>query len=312
MENNESKKYEYLPATVSCQSFAKDLGLEIVVEGRGEMELEDVSISRPGLQLAGFFNYFPFHRVQILGNAESEYLKNLDPDRRNMCLKELFKRSLPCVIVSRDIQISDELMQNSIEASCPLFRSSKVTSALSNEVIMYLNKLLAPTSTRHGVLVDVSDIGILLVGKSGIGKSETALELIKRGHRLVADDLVVLKKVGDKVLGNAPKKIKNYMEIRGIGIINIPRMYGAGAVTDQKEIDLVIELENWDEEKEYDRLGVTEQTTEVMGEILPKLVIPVKPGRNLAIIIEVAARNLRLKSFGYNAATELLTKLKLI
>ena len=277
--------------TVSVQKFAEDLGLEVLFAGRGTLVLDTISVSRPGLQLAGFFTYFDSSRVQVLGNAEYEFLKNLEPSLRVERLNALFSSRIPCLILSRDLPTTAELTEAAKAVGCPLFRSDKVTTFLVNDIAVYLNRLLAPQLTMHGVLMDVYGVGILLSGHSGIGKSETALELVKRGHRLVADDSVIIKQISDNLIGTSPDMIRYFMEIRGIGIINVSNMFGSGAILGEKDIDLVVELESWQEGKEYDRLGETAVYETILGVRKPKLVIPVKPGRNLAIIIEVAARN---------------------
>ena len=293
---------------VSVSDFCGELGLEVLYEGRGDMVLQTISVSRPGLQLSGFFEYFDSSRVQVIGNAEYEYLKKLPTAERQDRLKKLFASGIPCLILARDLPVTEELTAAAKAEECPLFRSQKVTTVLVNDLVVYLNRLLAPQMTMHGVLVDVYGVGVLLLGRSGIGKSETALELVKRGHRLVADDSVVIREISEELIGTSPDIIRYFMEIRGIGIINISNMFGAGSILKEKEIDLVIELETWQEGKEYDRLGEKAQYESILGVKKSRIVIPVKPGRNLATIIEVAARNHRLKTMGYDAAAELIEK----
>jgi HPr kinase/phosphorylase len=295
--------------TLSVEQFARERGLEIIYAGRGELTLDSISVSKPGLQLAGFFKYFDSSRIQVLGNPEYEFLKDLDSESRSDSLKKLFSyQDIPCLILSRDLPTLSELIEEAKKVGCPILRSDKMTTTLMNDISLYLNKLLAPSMTVHGVLVDVSGVGILLTGHSGIGKSETALELIKRGHRLVADDNVIIKQISDSVIGSSPEMIRYFMEIRGIGIINVRNMYGTGSILNEKEIELVIEMEQWVEGKEYDRLGENHIYENILGIKTSKLIIPIKPGRNLAIIIEVAARNHRLKELGYDAAQELIGK----
>ena len=295
--------------TLSVEQFARERVLEVIYAGRGEITLDSISVSRPGLQLAGFFKYFDSSRIQVLGNPEYEYLKDLDSESRSDSLKKLFSfKDIPCVILSRDLPTLTELIEEAKIVGCPIFRSDRITTSLMNDISLYLNKLLAPSLTVHGVLVDVSGVGILLTGHSGIGKSETALELIKRGHRLVADDNVIIKQISDTLIGCSPEMIRYFMEIRGIGIINIRNMYGTGSILNEKKIELIIEMEQWVEGKEYDRLGENHIYENILGIKTSKLIIPVKPGRNLAIIIEVAARNYRLKMLGYDAAKELILK----
>ncbi len=238
------------------------------------------------------------------------YLDSMDPDNRKVQLDRFFSSGIPCVLISRNMEIPQYLIELAKKHQCPIIRSRKSTTSVIHRMISYLDSALAPRITRHGVLVDVYGEGVLLMGESGIGKSETALELIKRGHRLVADDAVEIKKVAEnRLIGDSPEVIRHFMEIRGIGIIDIKAMYGVGAVINTKAIDMVVYLEFWDSNKEYDRLGLTEEYTEILGAKLPKVILPVRPGRNLAIIIEVAVRNWRLKHMGYNAAKELDNRL---
>ncbi len=297
--------------SIPIDNIVKELGLEVIYSS--ELQNIDVStsdINRPGLQFAGFFDYFASERIQVLGKVEMTYLENMDPVAREMQLNRFFQYEFPCLIISRDMEIPDYILELSRKYKRLLLKSSLSTSTLIQKLINYLGSALAPKITRHGVLVDVYGAGVFLMGESGIGKSETALELVKRGHRLVADDAVEIKKVTDnRLIGESPELIRHFMEIRGIGIIDIKSMYGVGAVINNKPIDIVIYLEFWDNSKEYDRLGLTEEYTEILGVKIPKIVIPVRPGRNLAIIVEVAARNWRLKHMGYNAAQELDNRL---
>ena len=293
--------------TILLDNFCSDLGLEIVFAGRGRVTLSSYSVSRPGLQLAGYFKYFDSSRILIFGNSEYEFLRDLPPDVRRERVKMLFSyKDIPCLILSRDLPVLQEIIEEARQTGCPILRTDKVTTALMNDLFFYLNEKLAPSVTMHGVLMDISGVGILLTGHSGVGKSETAMELIKRGHRLVADDSVIIKKVADSLIGTSPEMIRYFMELRGIGIINIKNMYGSGSILNEKEIELVMELENWEEGKAYDRLGEGSMYENILGVNVLKHTVPVKPGRNLSIIIEVAARNFRLKSMGYDAAQELI------
>lgn len=296
--------------SVMLDKFAYDLKLEIVYTGRGVVTLSSMSVERPGLQLAGgFFNYFDSRRVIVLGLSEYEYLRTFTPEERKVKISSLLEHGeLPCIILSRDLPALPELIETAKQFSCPIFRSPKITTDLMSDLYIYLNRLLAPSVTEHGVLMEVFGVGILLTGKSGVGKSETAMELIKRGHRLIADDNVIIKEIANELYGTAPEIIRYFMELRGIGIINVKSMYGSGSVLDEKKIQLIIQLENWQQGKEYDRIGDETSTTSYFGISVPKLTIPVSPGRNLAIIIEVAARNFRLKSMGYDASEELITR----
>ena len=292
---------------ILLERFCGDLDLEIVFAGRGRVTLSSYSVTRPGLQLAGFFKYFDSTRILVFGNSEYEFLRSLPAEVRQERIRTLLSyKDIPCIILSRDLPVLHELIEEARKTACPIVRTDKVTTAIMNELFFYLNKKLAPQTSMHGVLMDVSGVGILLTGHSGIGKSETAMELIKRGHRLVADDSVIIKRVSDKLVGSSPEMIRYFMELRGIGIINIKNMYGSGSILNEKEIELVMELENWEEGKVYDRLGEGALYETILGMKVLKHVIPVKPGRNLSIIIEVAARNFRLKSMGYDAAQELI------
>jgi HPr kinase/phosphorylase len=296
--------------SVMLDKFAYDLHLETIYTGRGVVTLSSMSVERPGLQLAGgFFDYFDARRIIVLGLSEYEYLRTFSPDARLAKITSLLKHGeLPCIILSRDLPALPELVDAAKLYACPIFRSTKMTTDLMSDLYIYLNRLLAPSVNEHGVLMEVFGVGILLTGKSGVGKSETAMELIKRGHRLIADDNVIIKEIANELYGTAPDILRYFMELRGIGIINVKSMYGSGSVLDEKKIQLVIQLENWQQGKEYDRVGDEMSTTSYFEIKVPKLTIPVSPGRNLAIIIEVAARNFRLKSMGYDASEELITR----
>ena len=267
-------------------------------------------VNRPGLQLSGFFDYFDPERIQILGTVEYTYLEKMHPDDRYNALRKFFNFKPVAVVVTRGMEIFPELKQCAAESGVPLLRSKENTSQFMSALILSLNVWLAPMTTLHGVLVDVYGEGVLLLGESGVGKSETAIELVKRGHRLVADDAVEIKKVSKKTLvGSSPEIIRHFIELRGIGVIDVKQIFGMGAVKDTENINLVINLELWQAGKQYDRLGIDTETTNIMGIDIPSLTIPVKPGRNLAIIIEVAAMNHRQKKMGYNAAAELNRRL---
>lgn len=295
--------------TVMLDKFASDLNLEMLYAGRGILTLTSISVDRPGLRLAGFFSYFDTQRIILIGLTEHEYLRSFSAKERKEKIRKLFDcGEIPCIVFSRDLPVFPEFMECARQAGTPVFRSSKMTTAILADLFVYLNRLLAPVTTVHGVLLDVFGVGIMLTGNSGVGKSETAMELIKRGHRLVADDSVLIKKVENELIGTAPERIRYFMELRGIGIINVKNMYGSGSVLDKKEIELVIQMEPWQRDKDYDRLGGEKNAEEILGVKLPKLLIPVSSGRNLAILIEVAARNQRLKSMGYDAAQELIQR----
>lgn len=297
------------PMTLQLEKFCGDLGLEIVFAGRRYVTLSSYSVTRPGLQFSGFFKSFDSRRIIVLGNSEYDYLREMPHELRCERMRELFShRDIPCVILARDLPGVPEMLEQARMTGCPILRTAKLTSRIINDLFIYLNNMLAQNVTVHGVLMDVSGVGILLTGHSGVGKSETAMELIKRGHRLVADDSVVIRHVLGRLYGSSPEEIRYFMEIRGIGIINIKNMYGSGAILDEKELDLVLELEDWVDGKEYDRLGTETVYENILGVDIMKHVIPIKPGRNLSIIIEVAARHYRLKQMGYDAAEELIRR----
>ncbi len=272
--------------------------------------LTSSDVNRPGLALSGFFDYFNNDRLQIIGKHEHGFLENLPHDLRANHVDELVATNPPAIIVCRNLSVPEEL-----EASCkrhgvPLLRSKESTSTLMAALISQLNVELAPRITRHGVLVEVYGEGVLLLGDSGIGKSETAMELLKRGHRLIADDAVEIRRVSSKTLvGSAPSNIRHFIELRGIGIVNVRRIFGIGAVKTTEKINMAIQMEPWDSNKMYDRMGLETETMDILGIDIPTITIPVKPGRNLAIIIEVAAMSNRQKKMGYNAAQELMHKL---
>lgn len=292
--------------TVSCEEFAEQLGLDVYFRGRGEIGISDISVSRPGLQLAGYFEHFAGDRVQVMGNAEHEFLKRLAAADKEDVLDKLFASKIPCLIMARGLEFDSRISFYAEKYNCPLLRSSSVTTVLIHDLMIYLNELLAPETLVHGGLLDIFGVGVLITGKAGVGKSETALELISRGHRLVADDSVVIKNKGEILVGTCPNKIKYYMEVRGIGIINVKNMFGPGAIRPEKTVELVAQLVPWNELSDCDRLGDVKQTEEILGISVPKLVIPVSPGRNIPIIIETAARKFRLEEFGYSAVDELL------
>ena len=296
---------------VKASDFQKTLELEVIHAGsNSRLNIEDSDINRPGLQLAGFLDYFPHERPQVLGKVEMTYLNQLEPQVRYERLKRFMSYDLPCVTICRSIRCPAELKPLAEERDIWVFSSPLPTSKFVLNITNYLNNRLAPRITRHGVLVDVYGVGILINGDSGVGKSEAALELVKRGHRLVADDVVDIKRVSDKrLIGESPEVVRHFMEIRGIGIIDISAMYGIGSVIHSKSIDMVVKLELWQKDKEYDRLGLTEEFTEIMGVKVPLIELPIRPGRNVAIVLEVAARNFRLKQQGYNAAKELDNRL---
>ena len=268
--------------------------------------ITNTDVNRPGLQMVGFFDYFDNNRIQIMGKVEFTYLEQFHADERAEKIEKLMSQHIPALIVTRGLQIFPEMIELAEKYNVPLLRSESGTSAFMSALIAYLNVQLAPRRTRHGVLVEVYGEGILILGESGVGKSETAIELVKRGHRLVADDAVEIKRVSDKTLvGSSPEIIRHFVELRGIGIIDVKTLYGVQSVEESQSISLIIKLEEWDREREYDRLGLEEQYEEILGNKVVCHSIPIRPGRNLAIIVETAAINHRQKQMGYNAAHEL-------
>ncbi len=267
-------------------------------------------VNRPGLALSGYLDFFDNDRLQILGKNEDGFLNNLPHDLRASHIDELVSTNPPAIIVTRDLPILEELQASCEKHGVPLLRSKESTSTLMAALIAFLNVQLAPRITRHGVLVEVYGEGVLLLGDSGIGKSETAIELVKRGHRLIADDAVEIRRVSAKTLvGSAPDNIRHFTELRGVGIINVRRMYGIGSVKNTEKIDMAIQMEPWENGKAYDRMGLNGETIDILGINVPSITIPVSPGRNLAIIIENAAMSHRQKKMGYNAAEELMHRL---
>lgn len=297
-------------AQFKLDKFIKDLNLTLLESsGREYIEISTTEVSRPGLQLAGFFDYFAFNRVQVLGKVEMAFLKTMTKEQREAAFDHFFNFNIPCLIISQDLEATDEMLRMARKHKRVVLQADMLTSKLEHSLINYLGVELAPSITRHGVLIDVDGVGILLIGESGIGKSETALELVKRGHRLVADDAVIIKRVTDnRLVGEAPEVIRHLMEIRGVGIINIEHMYGVSAILKSKSVDLIVQMELWDDSKEYDRFGTEEGWLDILDVRVPRIIVPVRPGRNLAIIMEVTARNARLKSMGYNAFDELMER----
>ncbi len=292
--------------TVSLEKVIREMKLEKLYYPDREILIKTADINRPGLQITGFFDYFDPSRIQILGMVENTYLAGLSSDVRYKSLKRLFEKSISAIILTRNGNASAEMLKLAEEYETPVLRTPQPTSYFTSTLNAYLNFELAPRITRHGVLVEIYGQGVLIIGESGVGKSETAVELIKRGHRLVADDAVEIKKISSKTLiGMSPDIIRHFIEIRGIGIVDVKNIFGMGAVKDSENIDMIIHLETWDKNKQYDRLGLVDEYTNILGLDIPSLTIPVRPGRNLAVIFEVAAMNNRQKRMGYNAAEEL-------
>jgi len=300
--------------TISIQSFVEALKLEVIYTPSplDELYLDTAEINRPGLIIAGFTEHFDPHRIQIIGLMEQTYLDKETPEERYESLERIFSRR-PCLVaVSRDLEIYPDELKLAREYAVPLVRTSMKTSDFMSATIGHLNVELGQRVTWHGELIEVYGTGILIIGDSGIGKSETAVEMLKRGHRLVADDAVELRRVSDiSIVGRAPENTRYFMELRGIGIINVKQLFGMGAVKLSEKVDLVVKMEPWSSEKSYTNFGNNEETLDILGIKIPMITIPVKPGRNLAVILEVAAMNYRDKQMGYNAEQELLNSLGL-
>ena len=290
--------------TVKLKNMVEHFGLKVLNKGwdyeTALLGIKDVN--RPGLQFVGFYDYFDTRRLQVIGMAETKMLEQMTPSQRTKSFDTFFSYDIPALVISRDLDCFPECMEMAQKHQRTLLETSDTTVVFTSKVIDYLNHELASTITRHGVLLDVNGEGVLIVGDSGIGKSETAIELVKRGHRLVADDAVEIRRVSDQLIGKAPELIRHYIELRGIGVIDLQQLFGMGAVKLETQIDLVVEMERWDEDKFYDRLGLDEKKMNILGVELPMVTIPVQPGRNLAVIVEVAAMNNRHKRYVFNTA----------
>ena len=297
---------------IAVKDFVSALSLKVLCPStKDTLNIQSAELNRPGIQFTGYMEYFAHERPQVIGKVEMAYLESLDDAARYAQLSQFFSYPIPCMVICRGMQPLQEMMELARAHDIPIFGTDWVTTRFFVNAINYLSDALAPHSTVHGVLMDVYGIGVLLTGESGVGKSEAALELVKRGHQLVADDVVDIKKVNEnRLIGESPETIRHFMEIRGIGIIDIRQMYGIGAVLVHKSVEMAIHLELWQESKAYERLGMSDSYTTIMGVKIPQIVLPVRPGRNLAVVIEVAARNLGLKRLGYSAANELDRRLK--
>ncbi len=296
--------------TVKLSKIIKEFKLEEVYVPNENTLIETTDVNRPGLQIAGFFDYFDPRRIQILGMVETTYLSGMSSEERYKSIDNFFSKKIPVAIVTRGMEIFPEMLEVAKKYEINILRTSLGTSSFMSAIIAFLNVELAPRITRHGVLVEVYGEGVLILGESGIGKSEAAVELMKRGHRLVADDAVEIRRVSSKALvGSSPEIIRHFIEMRGIGIVDVKKIFGMGAVKDTEKIDLVIQLEVWQKGKQYDRLGLVDNYTEILGINVPSLTIPIRPGRNLAVIFEIAAMNNRQRRMGYNAAEELNNRL---
>ena len=298
--------------TVSLGKIIDEFHLETIYMPKdpAEILIDENDVTRPGLQLMGFYEYFNPERMQIIGKMEFAYLSTIDEETRTQRLDALMSRHIPALIIARELPYFSEMLDLAKKYEVPLLRSKESTSNFISGLIAFLNLNLAPRITRHGVLIEIYGEGVFITGESGVGKSETAIELVKCGHRLVADDAVEIRKVSNiSLVGSSPDNIRHFLELRGIGIINARRLFGIGAVKNTEKIELIVEMEQWNPEKIYDRMGVDTQFATILGVKIPMLTI--KPGRNLAVILEVAAMNNRQKKMGYNAAAELLDQLGL-
>ncbi len=298
--------------TVTLERLIKEFSFEeiYVPDDPASIHISSGDVNRPGLFITGFYDYFDPDRIQIIGRMETAYLSDLERDVLAERMDKLCSLRVPAIIVTRGLEVFPEMVEAARAHRIPVLRTQDPTSSFMATLIAFLSVELAPRITRHGVLVEVYGEGMLIVGDSGVGKSETAIELVKRGHRLIADDAVEIRRVSSKSLvGSSPENIRHFVELRGIGIINARRLFGMGAVKLTEKIDMVVNLEHWDQSKVYDRMGIDNQYAQILGNKVPSLTIPVKPGRNLAIILEVAAMNNRQKKMGYNAAQELMEKL---
>ena len=294
-----------VPLTTVVKEF--ELQVEHASTDYESIRLTVADVARPGMQLTGYFDHYDPMRIQVLGNVEISYLNRLSSQERSVILDRLFSYKFPALLVTRDMPVGPIVLQMARKHNVTVLRSTEPTSAITSAIITYLNAALAPRVTRHGVLMEVYGEGVLLIGESGIGKSETAIELLKRGHRLIADDAVEIRKIsGSTLVGTAPELIRNYIELRGIGIINVAQLFGMGAVKVENEVNLVVNIVPWNTHEVYDRLGLEDQYTEILGVKVPINTIPVTPGRNLAVILEVAAMNNRQRKFGYNPALEFI------
>ena len=287
--------------------FVSFFGLEVLNRGSDyETALLTITdVNRPGLQFHDFYDYFDPRRLQVIGKAEVTYLKSLSDEQRRKCFDDLFLYDIPALVISRGLDCFPECLESAEQHEKTILRTEETTVDFTSHAIEYLNRALAPCVTRHGVLLDIYGEGVMITGDSGVGKSETAIELIMRGHRLVADDAVELRRISNQLIGTAPKVIRHYIELRGIGVIDVRQLFGMRAIKVESQLDLVVNFEQWDQTKFYDRLGIEDHFTEILDIQVPIVTIPVRPGRNLASIVEVAAMNNRHRKFGYNAAQEL-------
>lgn len=293
--------------SISVEELIKENDFEVIhqADNTRTVHLYSSEFNRPGLQLCGFYTKFVPDRIQIIGGAEWWYLEGLDPKVRAMRLKALFAHKITVMIVTRNQRIFPEMLMYAKEDNCTILRTSDSTSRAVNKLITYLERALAPSIRRHGILLDIYGVGVLITGESGIGKSETALDLIANGHKLIADDSVLIRMLDNRLIGTSPKITRHFMEIRGIGIIDVERLFGIGCIMEEKEVELVIELTPWDDFADYNRLGIEDEKIEILDKLVPVMEIPMRTGRNMSMIIEIATRNFKQKEMGYNAALAL-------
>ena len=293
--------------------FVKGFDLEVLNRGSDyeEARLTITDVNRPGLQFHDFYDYFDPRRLQVIGKAEVMYLKSLPDDPRRKCFDDLFLYDIPALVIARGLDVFPECLESAREHEKTVLRTQETTVDFTSHTIEHLNRVLAPCVTRHGVLLDIYGEGVMITGDSGVGKSEAAIELIMRGHRLVADDAVELRRISNQLIGTAPEVIRHYIELRGIGVIDVRQLFGMRAIKVESQLDLVVHFEQWDNTKFYDRLGIEDHFTDILDVQVPIVTIPVRPGRNLASIVEVAAMNNRHRKFGYNAAQELARRVDL-
>lgn len=298
---------------ITPKEFADALGLSVIcATGReNERRIGVADLCRPGLQFSGYFDVFAFERPQLIGKTEMAYLNSLAPDVLVSRLDRYFSYDIPCIIIARGMECPSQLLFHARQNGVPVYGTHEETSAFAAMAMAYLGEAFAPRQTCHGVLMDIYGVGVMITGESGVGKSECALELVRHGHQLVADDVVDIFRVGNVLWGEAPEMVRDFMELRGVGIVDIKEIFGIGAIVRRMRVDLVIHMEFWIAGKEYDRLGNLDKTMEVLGVSIPMMELPVRPGRSLATIVEISARNWRLRAEGYNAADELDRRLAL-
>lgn len=293
--------------SVSVQQLIADNDYEVIqlADNTRTVRLYSSECNRPGLQLCGFYTKFVADRIQVIGGAEWCYLKGLDPKVRDLRLKTFFEHKITVLIITKNQEVFPEMLTYAGENNCTILRTADSTSIALYKIITYMQRALAPSIRKHGILLDIYGVGVLITGESGIGKSETALDLIVSGHKLIADDSVLIRMLDNRLIGTSPKITRHFMEIRGIGIIDVERLFGIGCIMEEKEVELVIELTQWDDFADYNRLGMEDDEIEILGKSVPKIEIPMRTGRNTSMIIEIATRNFKQKEMGYNAAEAL-------